>query len=58
MIKACRMFLAMGEAITVESDDAPGGACWHCEEISRVDVEVPEGTLCDICEEPIVGEPA
>lgn len=49
-MKATRVFTAEGYALTVESGD---GRCWDSEEVSDFEVEVEDGTMCDICEEPI-----
>lgn len=48
-MKATMLFLAGGGTCIVEFGDG----CAHCEEVFAEDVEVPEGTLCGVCGEPI-----
>jgi len=49
MVKALLVNLAGGgEAIT-------DGECWYSEEVAADEIEVPEGTLCSLCGEPIKG---
>ena len=53
-MKACKVFTSFGEVLTTEPDSDPQ-SCISGDEISRVEVEVPEGTRCDICDE-IIGQ--
>jgi len=53
-VRARRVFTASGEVLTTEAHDE---CCADCEEVSRVEVEVPYGTRCDICEEVITSDP-
>lgn len=50
MVKAKRVLLANGGLITTDF------SCWDSEEVSAVEVKVPDGTKCDICEEVICSE--
>jgi hypothetical protein len=47
-----RVFTARGEVLNIEPESDPN-ACFEGEEIAGVDVEMPEGTTCDVCGEPI-----
>lgn len=50
-MNAIRITTATGEQLTVE---AGSSRCFHSEEVSESpEFYVPEGTLCDICEEEI-----
>lgn len=49
-MQARRVFTARGETLTTEAHD---DCCWDSEEIAAAEVDVEEGTLCDICEEEI-----
>lgn len=52
MPRAIRVFTSFGEMLTTDLD------CCSGDEISSVPVVVPLGTICDICEEEILDEPA
>lgn len=52
-MKACKIFTSFGEVVTTEPDGYPGGECVHGDEISRVEIEVPVGTRCEICGQEI-----
>lgn len=54
-MKATRVFTSRGSCVTVEPESNPN-QCIDCEEIARVEVEVPMGTTCDICGEFIEPE--
>lgn len=45
-MRATRIFLTTGEAATVEAGD---DRCWASEEVSDVEVDVEDGTTCDVC---------
>jgi hypothetical protein len=48
-MKSRLVFTARGELLVTELD-----GCWDSEEINAIDdYEVPVGTTCDICGEPI-----
>lgn len=51
-MKANRVLTSFGEVLTTEPDCDPD-ACCSGDEISRVEVDVPVGTKCSICEEVI-----
>ena len=51
-MKASMTITARGTRIITEPDSDPH-ACCDCEEIARFEIEVPDGTKCDICEETI-----
>lgn len=50
MPKAKRVLRADGAALTTDLD------CWCTEEVATVEVEVTDGTCCDICHERIEDE--
>lgn len=54
---ASKVFTSYGEVLTTEPDSNPM-ACISGDEISRVEVNVPSGTLCDICGELITDQSA
>lgn len=54
-MKAARVFTSFGEVLTTEPDSNPM-ACVSGDEIERVEVDVPSGTVCDICGERITEE--
>lgn len=51
-VPASKVFTSRGAVLITEPDHNPN-ACIEGEEISRVEVDVPPGTPCDICGEPI-----
>jgi len=54
MIKARRVFTSFGEVFFTERGN---GACCSGDEVASVDVLVPKGTLCGICEKEIAEPP-
>lgn len=54
MVKALKVFTSRGETLVTEAHE---NACAEGEEIASVEVVVPKGTLCSICEEEITDEP-
>lgn len=52
-MKAARVFTSFGELLTTEPDSDPN-ACCSGDEVSKVEVDVPTGTICDICGEAII----
>jgi hypothetical protein len=50
VIKATRIFLVDGDSAVVEHGE---NRCWASEEVQEIEIEVPKGTRCDICDETI-----
>lgn len=52
-MKALLLFTARGERVLVEGGES---GCCDTEEVAQVEVDVPAGTECDVCGEPMFEE--